>query len=43
MGAVNTSEFPESDHLPHDLIDPANPNQNTKLVYPVVIKAISDA
>ena len=41
--AVSTYEFPESDHLPHDLIDPANPNQNTKLVYPVVIKAISGA
>jgi len=40
---VSTYEFPESDHLPHDLIDPANPDQNTRLVYPVVIKAISGA
>ena len=39
---VHTYEFPESDHLPHDLIDPANPDQNTELVYPVVIKTISE-
>ncbi len=40
---VHTYEFPESDHLPHDLIDPANPDQNTKLVYPVVTKTILGA
>jgi alpha-beta hydrolase superfamily lysophospholipase len=38
--SVNTFEFPASDRLPHDLIDPANPEQNTELVYPVVIKTI---
>jgi esterase/lipase len=38
--AVSTFEFPASDRLPHDLIDPANPNQNTELVYPVVARAI---
>jgi carboxylesterase len=38
--AVSTFEFPLSERLPHDLIDPANPAQNTKLVYPVVIKTI---
>jgi acetyl esterase/lipase len=37
---VSTYEFPASSHLPHDLIDPANEEQNTKLAYPVVIKAI---
>lgn len=37
---VSTYEFPASDRLPHDLIDPANPQQNTELVYPVVIKTI---
>lgn len=37
---VDTFEFPESDHLPHDIIDPANPEQNTERVYPVVIKKI---
>lgn len=41
--SVNTFEFPTSDRLPHDLIDPANPAQNTELVYPVVIKAILNA
>lgn len=38
--SVSTYEFPASAHLPHDLIDPANEEQNTKLSYPVVIKAI---
>ena len=37
---VTTHEFPLSDHLPHDLIDPANPEQNTDLVYPVVTRLI---
>jgi pimeloyl-ACP methyl ester carboxylesterase len=40
---VGTFEFPISDHLPHDLIDPANSQQNTELVYPVVIKTIVGA
>jgi carboxylesterase len=39
--AVSTFEFPASDGLPHDLIDPANPAQNIKLVYPVVFKTIA--
>ena len=38
---VSTFEFPASEHLPHDLIDPANPHQNTELVYPVVIDTIA--
>lgn len=37
---ITTFEFPAAEALPHDLIDPANPNQNTALVYPVVTKAI---
>ncbi len=37
---VRTFEFPKSDRLPHDLIDPANPNQNTELAYPVVMRMI---
>jgi hypothetical protein len=37
---MSTFEFPATDRLPHDLIDPANPAQDTDLVYPVVIKAI---
>jgi pimeloyl-ACP methyl ester carboxylesterase len=40
---VSTFEFPRSDRLPHDLIDPANPAQNTELVYPVVVNAIVNA
>jgi carboxylesterase len=38
---VSTFEFPASEHLPHDLIDPANPQQNTERVYPVVIDTIA--
>jgi carboxylesterase len=38
---VSFFEFPAEEHLPHDLIDPANPDQNTERVYPVVVKAIS--
>ena len=37
---VQTFEFPLTDRLPHDLIDPANPNQNTGLVYPIVTQLI---
>jgi carboxylesterase len=37
---VGALEFPISDHLPHDLIDPANPERNTELVYPVVTRTI---
>jgi acetyl esterase/lipase len=38
---VATFEFPASDHLPHDLIDPANTAQNTALVYPVISRLIA--
>jgi alpha-beta hydrolase superfamily lysophospholipase len=37
---VSTYEFSASDRLPHDLIDPDNPEQNTALAYPVVIRHI---
>ena len=37
---VETFEFPASDRLPHDLIDPGNAAQNTALVYPVVTRLI---
>lgn len=33
---VATHEFPLADRLPHDLIDPVHPEQNTELVYPIV-------
>jgi hypothetical protein len=35
---VSTYEFPESDHLPRDMIDPGNEEQNTKLSHPVVTR-----
>ncbi len=37
---VETYEFPISDNLPHDLIDPGNAAQNNALVYPVVSRLI---
>ena len=37
---VTTHEFPISDRLPHDLIDPMHPEQNTALVYPIVRRLI---
>ena len=37
---VETHEFPASDNLPHDLIDPGNAAQNNKLVYPIVTRLI---
>lgn len=40
---VTTFEFPVAARLPHDLIDPGNPEQNTQLVYPVVSGLISGA
>lgn len=33
---ITVHEFPADQRLPHDLIDPANPEQNTELVYPIV-------
>jgi carboxylesterase len=38
--SVDTYEFPLAEGLPHDLIDPANPDLDSKKVYPVVIEAI---
>jgi pimeloyl-ACP methyl ester carboxylesterase len=40
---VSTHEFPMTDRLPHDLIDPSHPAQNTELVYPVVARLIQGA
>lgn len=37
---VTTHEFPRSERLPHDLIDPMHPEQNTELVYPVIRRLI---
>jgi len=38
--SVETFEFPLSDRLPHDLIDPGNANQNNALVYPTITRLI---
>jgi pimeloyl-ACP methyl ester carboxylesterase len=38
--SVSTHEFSIDARLPHDLIDPSHPNQNTELVYPVVTRLI---
>jgi len=40
---VETFEFPASDKLTHDLIDPGNAAQRTDHVYPVVTRLIEDA
>ena len=41
--AVETYEFPHTQHLPHDLIDPGNGAQNTALVYPIITRLIEGA
>lgn len=41
--AVETFEFPASDHLTHDLIDPGNAAARTGYVYPVVSRIIDGA
>ncbi|HKC18973.1 MAG TPA: alpha/beta fold hydrolase [Candidatus Dormibacteraeota bacterium] len=40
---IERYEFPIEDRLPHDLIDPGNPAQNTALVYPIVTRLIAGA
>ena len=35
---VETFEFPAADNVPHDFIDPNQPNQQTALVYPKIIE-----
>jgi Alpha/beta hydrolase family len=41
--AVETFEFPASDGLTHDLIDPGNAAQRTDYVYPIVTRLIEGA
>lgn len=38
---VLTHEFPDALGLPHDLIDPGNPEQNVELVYPVLLNLLA--
>ncbi len=37
QGSLETFEFPAADNVPHDFIDPNQPNQKTALVYPKII------
>ena len=39
-GAVATYEFPKKDDVPHDFIDPNQPNQRVELVYPRLIEML---
>jgi hypothetical protein len=38
--AVSTFVFPEASKVPHDFIDPTQPNQQTGHVYPILIKML---
>ena len=37
---IETFEFPAADGVPHDFIDPNQPNQQTSLVYPTIIELL---
>jgi alpha-beta hydrolase superfamily lysophospholipase len=37
---IETFEFPAADKVPHDFIDPNQPNQKTALVYPKIIELL---
>ena len=39
-GAVATYQFPKKDDVPHDFIDPNQPNQRVELVYPRLIEML---
>jgi alpha-beta hydrolase superfamily lysophospholipase len=38
QSGIETFEFPASEKVPHDFIDPNQPNQRTALVYPKIIE-----
>lgn len=40
QGQVETFEFPAADKVPHDFIDPNQPDQQTALVYPKIIELL---
>jgi pimeloyl-ACP methyl ester carboxylesterase len=40
QGGIETFEFPAADKVPHDFIDPNQPNQKTALVYPKIIELL---
>ncbi len=37
---IETFEFPAADNVPHDFIDPNQPNQKTAIVYPKIIELL---
>ncbi|MEO6848475.1 MAG: alpha/beta fold hydrolase [Chthoniobacterales bacterium] len=39
---VTTYEFPAADKVPHDMIDPHQPDQKVDLVYPVLLKLLNE-
>jgi hypothetical protein len=39
-GVIETHVFPAEEKVPHDLIDPAQPNQQIALVYPILLKLL---
>jgi hypothetical protein len=40
QSAVETFQFPASEQVPHDFIDPNQPNQRIALVYPRIIELL---
>lgn len=42
VSAVETHEFPANEGLPHDVIDPRQPDQQIDLVYPILIDLITN-
>jgi hypothetical protein len=40
QGAIETFEFPAAEKVPHDFIDPNQPDQKTALVYPKLIELL---
>ena len=42
QSGIETFEFPAADKVPHDFIDPNQPNQNTAIVYPKIIELLEN-
>lgn len=40
---METYQFPEAEQIPHDFIDPGQPDQRTEAVYPKLLELFSDA
>lgn len=39
-GRVDSYEFPEKDGVPHDMVDPHQPDQKTKISYPKILELL---